>query len=249
MLPNFLHVGAGKAASTWLWSVCKEHPDVYVPESPDNVNFFTVHYHRGLDWYENAYFSEVGDHRAVGEFSNSYLCHRPALERIARQLPEVRLTMTLRHPAEALYLGWAHIHPKDKPYGFDPRKGIGVPLEKCLHHHGHGWFRLYFDPRFYARHLQNVLELFPREQVLVELYDDLREDEEAFLRRYFGFLGVDAGFESSLVGVEINPDAAETDATRDLSAEFRAEVVDVFADDIAELEDMLGRDLSPWREF
>jgi hypothetical protein len=34
MLPNFLHVGAAKIASAWLYRVCLEHPEVYA--SPVN---------------------------------------------------------------------------------------------------------------------------------------------------------------------------------------------------------------------
>jgi len=40
-LPNFLHIGINKAASSWLWRVCQQHPDIYVPEMPDNVNFWS----------------------------------------------------------------------------------------------------------------------------------------------------------------------------------------------------------------
>lgn len=42
MLPNFIHVGAAKCASSWLWRVYQEHPDVYVPLHLDNVNFFVA---------------------------------------------------------------------------------------------------------------------------------------------------------------------------------------------------------------
>jgi hypothetical protein len=248
MLPNFLHIGASKAASSWLWNVCKEHPDIYVPDSPDNVNFFTVHYHRGLEWYENQYFEGVDRQPAVGEFSNSYMCYAPALERIADHLPDVRLTMTLRDPIVAMYLAWAHIHLKNKPYGFDGRRGIGIPLEKCLHHHGHSWFRLYVDPRFYARHLENIYGLFPSQNVLVMLYDDLRDDEASFLRRLYGFLGVDPDFESSLIGTDINPDAPDVDIERDLAPEFRRELRDLFRPDVQRLGEMLDRDLSRWME-
>ena len=83
-----------------------------MPDAPDNVNFFTVHYHRGLEWYERTYFSRYAGEPVLGEFSNSYMCYPPALERIARDLHDVRLTLTLRNPVERYYLSWAHIHLK-----------------------------------------------------------------------------------------------------------------------------------------
>ena len=245
-LPNFLHIGINKAASSWLWRVCKQHPEICVPEMPDNVNFFTVHYQRGLSWYAETYFSGWNGEKAVGEFSNSYLVYAPAMERIARDLPGVRLTVLLRNPVERAFLSWAHQHLKNKPTGLDARKGIGVPLEKILHHHGHGYFRLYAEPGFYARHLKRVFTLVPRERVLVELYDDLAADNAAFLRRYFEFLSVDSDFESPLVGEQVNPD---TDDEMDdwVSAEFREELREVYREDREELEHMLGRDLQHWR--
>ena len=73
MLPNFIHVGAAKCASSWLWRVYQEHPDVYVPLHLDNVNFFVADYHKGLDWYQKTYFGDWCGEKAVGEMSNSYM--------------------------------------------------------------------------------------------------------------------------------------------------------------------------------
>ena len=244
MLPNWLHIGAAKCASSWLWNVCKGHPEVYTPETPDNVNFFTVHYQRGLDWYQQTYFAEYSGEPTAGEFSNSYMCYRPALERIARDLPDVRLTLTLRHPVERAFLSWCHLHLKKKATGLDMRKGIGIPFEKALHHHGHGWFRMWIDPGFYARHLDTIFELFPRDQVFVMLHDDLVESEQGFLSRFFEFLDVEADFESPLCGDDINPDPA--DLWDYLDPGVRAELVEVYRPDVERLADSLGRDLSHW---
>lgn len=247
MLPTFLHAGAAKCASTWLWRCLKEHPQIYVPDAPDNVNFFTVHYHRGLEWYERTYFGDYAGEPALGEFSNSYMCYRPALERIARDLPDVRLTLTLRNPVERYFLSWAHVHLKKGKYGFDPDKGIGIPIEKVLHHHGHAYFRQWIEPGFYARHLDTIYELFPRDNVLVTLYEDLAAGNADYLRRYFQFLGVDADAEISLVDEEVNRDADVADPDEWMSPAFRAELGEVYAPDIARLEEMLDRDLSHWR--
>ncbi|MFP3902874.1 MAG: sulfotransferase family protein [Armatimonadota bacterium] len=245
MLPNALHIGAAKCASSWLWRVYAEHPEIYVPQTPDNVNFFTVHYQRGLDWYQETYFSEYAGEPVAAEFSNSYMCYPPALERIAQHLPDVRMTMILRHPAERAFLQWAHTHLKGR-YGFDPENGIGVPFEKVLHHHGHAFFRLWIDPSCYARHLENIYELFERRKVRVLIYEDLVADEALFLRGIYEFLGVDTSFESSLIGRDVNPDA-DAEGPRDmLDAEVWDELIEVFRPDVEKLQELLDRDLSAW---
>ena len=245
--PNFLHIGSGKAASTWLWRVCKEHPDIHVPETPDNVNFFTVHYQRGLEWYVKTYFSAYDGEKAIGEFSNSYIVYPPAMERIARDLPDVRLTMTLRNPIEVAFLGWAHLHLKKKPTGLDMERGIGIPFEKMLHHHGHGWFRLLLDPGFHARHLKRIFSLIPRERAFIGIYDDLAADNADYVRRYFEFLGVDPGFRPVLLGTQVNPDSDSAAWDRWVKPDVRAELGLMFKEEMEELGEMLGRDLSHWR--
>ena len=245
-MPNFLHAGGSKCASSWLWRVCLEHPDIYVPTVPDNVNFFTVHYHRGLPWYEETYFAEVGEETAIGEFSNSYMVFEPALRRIAEHLPEARLTMTLRNPIERCYLQWAHVNLKGR-YGLDPSKGVGVPFEKSLHHHGHSWFRLWHEPGLYGVLLERVFRHIPREQVFVMLYDDLCADPAAFLAAFFGFLGVDPDFAPVLLDQEVNPDRPAAKEPGALPEEMRQELREVYRDDIQALEQLLDRDLSHWR--
>ena len=245
-LPNFLHAGAPKAGSSWLWRVCKEHPDIYVPETPDNVNFFTVSYHRGLAWYRETYFAGYDGQAAIGEFSNSYMMYEPALQRIAEHLPDVRLTVTLRNPIERAWLHWAHSHLKKK-YGWDPDKGRKVPIERVLHHHGHQWFRQWMEPGMYALHIERIWRYFPKERVLITLYDDLAADNAAYARAYFEWLGVDPGFQTSFIGVFTNPDRGAIDGAHGLTPEVREEFGQVFREDIAKLEDLLGRDLSHWR--
>ena len=249
MLPNWLHIGAAKCASSWLWRVCIEHPQIYVPTTPcpskpDNVNFFTNGYHRGMDWYERTFFSEYAGEPVAGEFSNSYYLYPPALDRIQQHLPDVKMTLTLRPPIERAYLQWAHIHLKKKPSGLNMREGIGIPLEKALSVHGHSWFIHWIAPGFYARHIEEIWKRFSREQVFVMIYDDLRASEADFLKRFYAFLGVDASFVSSCIGQDINPDP--DDWWDFLKPEVRDELAEVYRPDVERLSDLLDRDLSHW---
>lgn len=250
-LPNFLHIGINKAGSSWLWKVCQEHPDMCVPEIADNPNFFTLGYQRGLDWYEKTYFSHYNGEKAVGEFSNSYLVFAPAMERIVRDLPDVKLTCIIRNPVERAFLSWAHQHLKNKPTGLDGRKGIGFPLDRILgnetHGHGHGYFRLYAEPGFYAHHLQRIYTMIPKERVLVQLHEDVLADNATALEQYFSFLGVDPKFQSTYANQDVNPDPDGDSMDDWVSAEFRAELGEVFREDREKLEKMLDRDLSHWR--
>ncbi len=49
-----------------------------------------------------------------------------ALDRTARDLPGVRLMMTLREPVARVYPSWAHTYRKCGKYGLDPGVQIGL---------------------------------------------------------------------------------------------------------------------------
>ena len=129
MTLDFLHTGAAKAASTWLYQACLEHPEVYVPPNNDNVNFFLVHYHRGLDWFRTEYFADRKSEEVGGEFSNSYMLSDVALRRIELDLPDVRLSCLLRNPIERAYLHWAHAYYKSGRPQAHPETDSGSPLD------------------------------------------------------------------------------------------------------------------------
>jgi hypothetical protein len=261
VLPDFLHIGSAKAASTWLYEACLEHPEIYVPPRNDNVNFFLVHYDRGPDWYQAQYFADRTGETVGGEFSNSYLLSEIALERIARDLPEVRLTCLLRNPIDRAYLNWAHMYfksgrPRQHPDTDsgdpidilpDPPRGplFRLPMEVVGHPNGWTWCRMWLEPGLYAAHLRRIQRLVPERRLHVMLYDDLCSDPETLLHGFFGFLGVDPAFRPDCLRTDINPDTAETDPAN-LTPELRGQLRAFYRQDIAELSDMLGRDLSSW---
>src|SRR6185295_3017429 len=57
-------------------------------------------YARGLDWYSRTWFEHAPVQAVCGEKSTNYLESAAAAQRIARDLPAVKLVFILREPAE-----------------------------------------------------------------------------------------------------------------------------------------------------
>src|SRR5690606_23817256 len=105
------------------------------------------------------------------------------LERIARSLPGVRLTVTLRKPLEFILLMYAHQNRNDA----EPMQ----PISHVLDTHRWQYFRLWIEPAMYALHLTRLLRHFERDRVKILIYDDLVRDPVAFADDVFAFLGVE----------------------------------------------------------
>lgn len=172
--PDFIFVGASKSGSSWLHNYFARHPDIFVPTAKD-IYFFKDYYDKGTDWYE-AFFNPAPSGQVAGEICHDYLHNPEAIARIAADYPDVKLICSLRQPVDRAI----------STYLYAARHGlVGPDLKTHVETH-----RGMFSEGCYADDLDHVYAHFPREQVLVFLYDDLLADPQALARRITEFLGV-----------------------------------------------------------
>jgi len=99
-LPQFVIIGAVKGATTWIHNQLRDNPGVYLP-APE-PHFFSQEYDRGIDHYRS-FFDGAAPHQLLGEKSADYLAHPLAAQRMASILPQARLVVQLRNPVDRAY--------------------------------------------------------------------------------------------------------------------------------------------------
>jgi hypothetical protein len=127
MLPGFLVVGAQRCGTTSMYRALVQHPAVMKAVLQKGVHYFDTDYGRGMGWYQG-HFPLTAHARWVGrsagmppvtfEASPYYMFHPLAAERIARDLPGVRLLVMVRDPVERAYS--AHAHELARGYETEP---------------------------------------------------------------------------------------------------------------------------------
>ncbi len=198
--PDFLVIGAGKCGTTSLYHYLKQHPDVFLPTVKE-TNFFALAGHRprrpeddpeGLYYWpeavtdERAYadlFLAAKPHQRCGEVSPMYLYSRQSPDRIRRALPDVRLIVILRDPAERLWSRYLHL-VRD---GRAPEGGIEAALDMST-----VWWRrqdLVPEGRYHT-HLRRYYDQFPADQIKVFLHSELKRDPTKLMRALFTHIGV-----------------------------------------------------------
>jgi hypothetical protein len=173
-IPNFAYIGTSKAGSTWLFNALAHHPDVYLASSK-GLYYFDQHFDQGRQWYEDQ-FVDAGDAAAVGEISHSYLSSPEAAARIAEFNPGMRVLACLREPVDRAFSDYLDLVKNGQFEG-----PFTVALER---------FPRLLDRGRYGTHLQRYVDHFPADQIHVSLFDDLRQDPQAYADEVFDFLGV-----------------------------------------------------------
>lgn len=180
MLPNFLVIGAIKAGTTSLYHYLRAHPEVFMPRDKE-LDFFTAEFNwrLGQSWYEQQ-FEDTGTASAIGEASPRYAAY-PVYGgvpgRIAKVLPDARLIYVVRHPVERMRSHYLHLALYRKEQ---------QPIEKALLS-----VPIYLAASRYALQVEQYLEYFRREQILVLTSEQLRDLRADTLHKVYEFLGVD----------------------------------------------------------
>ena len=183
MLPNFLLIGAEKSGTTSIHNHLRAHPDVFMARVKEPLFFAfegrTVafkgpgddEFNRRIVTTPEAYqalFAGAEHYRAIGESSATYLYYSQSPERAARYVPNAKLIVILRNPADRAYSNFLHGIRAGKER-LDFRAALEAEPERLAN----GWspFFSYRAKGWYSAQLENWINYFPPERFLFLLYE------------------------------------------------------------------------------
>jgi len=136
-------------------------------------------------------FQNVRDEKAIGEASVCYLWSEAAPGSISSAIPEAKIIMILRDPAERAFSQYAHVVS-----GGQVKMSFREYLEASLRHSGGKFTPVYPFLEFgmYYEQVKRYLDSFSSDRIRIYFYDDYRRNPLTVLRDIFDFLSVDATF-------------------------------------------------------
>ena len=193
-LPDFLGIGTQKGGTTYLHGLLQQHPQVYLAH-PKELHFFSLHHHRGLEWYGHHFEAATAD-QCCGEVTPYYLFHPLAAQRIAADLPKVKLIVLLRDPVERALSQYFHskrlgLEPLEleEALAAEPKRlaDAEATLKRGEAHKSHQQHS-YLSRSRYEQQLFRFENLFPSEQLLVLRSEDLFNHPQGIWEQVLEFL-------------------------------------------------------------
>lgn len=196
-VPHFFIAGHHKSGTTAMYEMLRRHPQIYMPDLKE-PRFFAQDLRfqfepkasnklpKTLEEYLSL-FDAAEPGQLLGEASPSYLKSRTAAQAIADVQPAARIIAILREPASFVRSLQYQLLQEHVETETDLRKA----MEHEVITHGDRQVRRYSDHVEYVEQLRRYDAVFPREQMLVLIYDDFRSDNEATVRKVLRFLDVD----------------------------------------------------------
>ena len=224
--PDFFVAGHPKSGTTALYEALRRHPEIYMPARKE-PNYFawdnplpegtngrrwrsvdqTPPRPERIDDYL-ALFADAAPEQKTGEASTSYLWWPTAPGNIAAVNPAARIVAIFREPAAFLRALHEQLIANGHEVEADFRKAVSLDEDRRQGRQIPDrsiWPKalIYSDRVRYVEQLRRFERAFPREQLLVLIYDDYRSDNAGSARRVLEFLGVDP--DVALTFAEANP--------------------------------------------
>jgi hypothetical protein len=206
--PDFIMIGGQRCGTTSLFRALAAHPQVFRPRFHKGINYFDLNYYRRPSWY-NAHFplAEVARRRTARfggplafEASGYYSYHPFAVERIAHDMPDLKLVVMLRDPVDRAFSAYKH----EVARGFErvefeealelegsrlegeiDRMASDLRYESFAHRH-----HSYLHRGHYDEQLERVFQHFSREQVHIIDSEIFFAEPAQEYQRLLAFLGL-----------------------------------------------------------
>ena len=201
--PNFIIIGAMKAATTSLYTYLKQHPEVFMtsikePKFFNNFNRHSTSESQGkgfkkiktLDQYL-ALFQRATNEIAIGEASPSYIFDKDCHSLIKEVLPKAKIIAIIRQPVERAYSNFLHARRAEQEVEIDFEKAFTEGdniLQKGTKKH------FYLEKGSYYIQLKRYFDVIPKEQIKIIIFEDIIQNPEDITQEVFEFLGVDSSF-------------------------------------------------------
>ena len=193
--PNFIVIGASKCGTSSLYAYLKQHPEIFLSHVKE-THFFSYGKINALgpEAFVSKYYPDAHGYKAIGDITPTYFVQPdiviPRIKEVyGKDLP--KLILIMRNPIERAWSHYLHkVRSGEETESFES----ALRLEKeRMQRDPLGWWG-YMSEGLYATYLSKWLEVFPREQFLFLLTEDLATDVDAVLKSIYSYLGVDVEY-------------------------------------------------------
>jgi Sulfotransferase domain len=185
LLPNLVIIGAMKAGTTSLHSYLDLHPQIFMSRIKE-LNFFVEgeNWLRGLEWYKSNFDRPA---QIIGESSPNYTKYpffKGVAQRMHRAIPDAKLIYIVRDPMKRIVSHYIH------------RVADGLEKRSFAEALADDWHTNHvISSSQYYRQLEQYLNYYSPERILVISLEDLARDRTNTLQSVFRFLEVDPDFQ------------------------------------------------------
>jgi hypothetical protein len=194
--PNFFLIGASKCATTSIWYILRQHPNIFMSEEKEPSFFVHKEYNKRLLHYLSL-FEKASNEKCIGEASPVYsetTVFPDIAERIYKFNPDSKIIYIVRNPIDrmvsvwkqGLYSGHWYKNIYKERYGKEDIGLMPFDFEKALFN-----YPPYVEASKYWTHLSTYFDYFSEDNVHLIFFEDFVQAPQEVISNIYGFLDID----------------------------------------------------------
>ena len=205
--PDFFICGAAKSGTTSLWRYLQQHPEVFMPRTEANKEPGYFSRFRPLNDRQQYVdlFRDASEHQLVGEASGAYLTSPDSASRIAEAVPDAKIIIMLRNPADRAYSLYEWMAKEGYEYACTFEEALRLEETRRYNNpefrdeNPEYYFNyLYFHSGLYAKQVERYVKKFGCSQLLFIVFEQFISDTLHCTKKAFRFLGVEESCKPSM---------------------------------------------------
>jgi hypothetical protein len=204
VVPNFFIVGAAKAGTTSLYSWLLQHPQVFMPEK-ELCHFVPEKLEGVLNWngYLDLFAGGFGK-TAVGETSVGYLWNTKSAGLIYDNVRDAKIIILLRDPTKRAFSLYSYLLMLGQEDAASFEQALALEEARyydrtfSTQHAERMVSYMYYRSGLYCDQIIRYIDLFGRDRVSIQLFEDLCNKPDQVYAATCQFLGIDPAFNPRL---------------------------------------------------
>ena len=235
VLPDFFVIGPGRTGTTSLFHYLGQHPSIS-KSAYDELGFFDVNYHLGLNWYRSLFPSILNKFLVklktkmflTYDVTPSYVRRPWVAKRIKNLFPKSKLIIVLRNPIDKSYSTYK-LYVKQSGEKRTFQEVIADDMDDISN-----WKIKSKDDEYFATKIENSIlargfyleqllvwyEMFPKDQILIISSEELSGNTRATMNQIFKFLNLPEYEMPNISKVNVSPYSQMNEETRKLLISF-----------------------------
>lgn len=197
--PDFMVIGAAKSGTTSLYQYLAQHPNL-VPSAEKELQYFgMLRREKGLRWYLSNFPCKGIKDKIFFEATPNYLYRERSPKQIAKLFPQMKFIVILRDPVKRAFSHWNSHHDfsftENRTELKDERS-----FEEAIHQEQNDLDNVPLAYRYlakgtYSTQLERWYQYFPKENILLLEFEELKENVKELLGKVIKFLSIPPVYE------------------------------------------------------
>jgi hypothetical protein len=235
---DFIIMGTQKSGTTSVQKNLQLHDDIYL--HGDELHYFDLFLSKGLEWYKSNFDYKK---KLIGEKTPELMYLESTFPYIQMLNPNVKIIIFLRNPIDRAYSAWKMMkHDYNEVKTFEEcildeqenRIGENKNFNTSTYHH--------LQKGLYYQQIMNILKWFPRQNLLVLLFEHFIEDIDNQYKKIYDFLNINTPTDVTYTKERVSFD------TSSINSELYDTLIPFYKNDVKKLEEFLGYK-TLWNKF